>query len=278
MFSEAFKLASKYTFPVLVSSRFFDGTVESGIGSFIIINEEGWILTAAHIIGGLNTHNQHLKEIQEYQNQNQHFTRTSKVVANPKWMTHHSLWFGADHHQIRQFHVLPENDLAIGKIENYDPSFVKDYPVFINPDDIHPGTSLCKLGYPFYDVKATYNLIQNRFVFDPSIFPIPTFPMDGIMTRNVITGHSQDNEYTYKWLETSTPGLRGQSGGPTFDKQGRVWAIQSQTRHLPLGFSPSVKKGNQVVEENQFLNVGWGVHIETIVKFLNKNNVKFKSA
>ena len=34
-------------------------------------------------------------------------------------------------------------------------------------------------------------------------------------------------------------------------------------------------KNGKEIEENQFLNVGWGVHIELIVAFLRDNDVKF---
>jgi len=49
-----------------------------------------------------------------------------------------------------------------------------------------------------------------------------------------------------------------------------VLGIQSHTRHLPLGFSPKIKKGDTEVEENQFLNVGIGAHAESILAFLDK--------
>lgn len=273
MFSEAYKIATQYTFPILVSSRFYDGTVESGLGSFVIINSEGWVVTAAHILTGLQQHQNDYQAYIKYE-QDKNASHTSSV-PNPKWMINHSIWFGADHHQISQFHILKDNDLAIGKIENYNPEFVKKYPIFVNPKNICPGTSLCKLGYPFYDVQATFDAKMNSFRFDPSIFPIPTFPLDGIMTRNVLSGKSPDGKYDFKWIETSSPGLRGQSGGPTFDTLGRIWAIQSQTRHMPLGFSPKVIKDNIEIEENQFINVGIGVHVEVIMKFLTEYGVSF---
>jgi hypothetical protein len=37
-----------------------------------------------------------------------------------------------------------------------------------------------------------------------------------------------------KFIETSTPGLRGQSGGPLFDAKGEIWGIQSRTNFLEL--------------------------------------------
>ena len=274
MFSDAYKLASKYTFPVLISSKLMDGTLESGVGAFVIINEEGWFMTAAHVLSGMLAHQQHVVQYQEFIKQK---TNTS-VSPNPTWILQHSVWFGADHHKVNSFHILQDNDLAIGKIENYNPDFVKQYPKFINSSRISPGTSLCKLGFPFYDVKVSYNENMRSFIYDQSIFPIPMFPIDGIMTRNIISGKSQDGIFEFKWLETSSPGLRGQSGGPTFDKDGNIWALQSQTRHLPLGFSPKIKKDEIEIEENQFLNVGWGVHVETILKFLDFHKVKYYSA
>ncbi len=269
MFSKAYKISSRYTHPLLISNRFYDGTITSGVGSFVIINRDGWIVTAAHILDSLLTFHRHQEEITRYN------ARTGTRI-NPKWISHHSIWFGADHHVIRHFHILGENDLAIGKIENYDPSFISHYPVFKNPDSLEPGTSLCKLGYPFYEVKASFDQQQNQFQFDSSIFPIPAFPIDGIYTRNIVKGKSTDGKTEYKFLETSSPGLRGQSGGPTFDKDGKIWAIQSQTHHLPLDFSPTLIRNNREIEENQFLNVGWGVHVESILRFLDENGVSYE--
>ncbi len=162
-----------------------------------------------------------------------------------------------------------------GHIKNYDPAFIKNYPVFKEPVHLQHGTSLCKLGFPFYDVKAGYDKEKNSFSFGPSVFPIPRFPLEGMFTRDIAAGKSADGLYDIKFLETSSPGLRGQSGGPIFDTKGRIWAIQSQTRHLPLGFSPKIKSGNKEVEENQFLNVAWGAHVETILKFLDQHSIKY---
>jgi hypothetical protein len=274
MFSEAYKLASKYTFPVLISSKLMDGTLESGVGAFVIINEDGWFITAAHMLNGMMAHQQHVAQYQEYLNQK---TQTT-LSPNPKWILQHSLWFGADNHKVNNFHILKDNDLAVGKIENFNSGLIKNYPRFIRPENVIPGTSLCKLGFPFYDVAVNFNESMRSFVYDQSIFPIPMFPMEGIMTRNVLSGNSPDGKFEYKWLETSSPGLRGQSGGPTFDRYGNIWALQSQTRHLPLGFSPKVNKNGIEIEENQFLNVGWGVHADTITKFLDFHGVKYYSA
>ncbi len=287
MFSKAYEIASTYTQPVLVSSRLFNGEIKNNLGSFVIINDEGWVITVAHILDSLITFNQNNKEVQEYTakltqiekdsnlNKKEKFKKIQKLNSNPAWVVNSSHWWGHDSHRIKNFHILKENDIAIGKIENYNPAFCNNYPIFKNPKDLKYGTSLCKLGYPFYDVKSTFNEQTNSFTFDSSIFPIPRFPIDGIFTRNIVAGKSLNNKFDIKYIETSTPGLRGQSGGPIFDTDGNIWAIQSQTRHLPLGFSPKVKKGNKEIEENQFLNVGWGAHVETILNFLDFHSIKY---
>ena len=115
-----------------------------------------------------------------------------------------------------------------------------------------------------------------NFRLEQGTFPIPYFPIEGIFTRNIYGGKSKDGKYDITFLETSSPGLRGQSGGPIFDTKGTIWAIQSKTNHLPLGFAPKITKNGKEVEENQFLNVGLGVHPLTLITFLKDNVVDFK--
>jgi len=272
MFVEAIEKASSFTFPVIISNKYQDGSISSSLAAFIILNEEGWMLTAAHIVRETSLHQAHLKEYHNY-------IQGEGTVLNPKWILNHSLWFGADHHRVHQFFVLPDNDLAIGKIENFNPGFVKEYPRFISPAAVKTGRSLCKLGFPFYDIQATFS--ENIFRYDPGLFPVPRFPYEGMVTRIISGAPGQMNPEQAQetlWIETSSPGLRGQSGGPLFDTKGRVWGIQSMTRHLPLGFSPSVQKNGVTVEENQFINLGWCAHVQAVLNFLDQHGVKYYRA
>lgn len=171
--------------------------------------------------------------------------------------------------------MLGEADLLVGRLEPFDRTVVRNYPVLKNPQTTPVGTSLCKLGFPFHEIKATFDESTNNFTIAQGVLPLPRFPIEGIYTRNASAGKSKDGKYDIRFLETSTPGLRGQSGGPIFDVKGQIWAIQSHTRHLPLGFSPKVLKDKKEVEENQFLNVGLGVHVNVLVAFLNDNGIRF---
>src|SRR5690242_4348212 len=50
MFREAYKIASGFTAPVIISRKTIAGDCSSGIGAFVVVNQEGWIVTAAHIL------------------------------------------------------------------------------------------------------------------------------------------------------------------------------------------------------------------------------------
>jgi S1-C subfamily serine protease len=93
-----------------------------------------------------------------------------------------------------------------------------------------------------------------------------------MIQRNESTGRQT------KYLETSSAGLRGQSGGPIFDKEGRVWAIQSKTLSIPLGFSPTIKLGTKEITEHQFIHIGVGCHVSEVREFLTAFKVPFSSA
>jgi len=289
VFAKACALVRQFMQPVIISMRFYDKTVGCNGVNFLILNEEGWIVTVAHIFQSFQAFKKHRREIAEFQRyfqaiqEDQRLTAKQKrkslrgIKANPRWITNHSFWWGKDGVSLKDIKVLPEADLALGRLDPFDSTFVKTYPTIKDPTiNLNPGTSLCRLGFPFHELKTSFNEDTGNFELPPGVLPIPLFPLEGIFTRNVLVGKSKDGRYEIKFLETSSPGLRGHSGGPIFDTNGTVWAIQSRTHHFPLGFSPKVLRDGKEVEEHQFLNVGWGIHPEVIVSFLRDNGIRFK--
>lgn len=289
MFADACEKASAWTRPVTISRRFYDGTTECSIGSFVHVNSEGWIVTAAHILAFFAEYQKHQKELAEYNesvrevssreglSKQRREREIGRLQLNPKWVTNLSLWWAGDARRIQSVSMLGHNDLAIGRLEPFDPSEVAEYPVFKNPATLRQGTSLCKLGFPFSRVEVEFDETAGVFRFPPGTLPLPRFPLEGIFTRNVVQNVTVgERQEAAKYIETSTPGLRGQSGGPIFDADGTVWGIQSRTHHLPLGFTPKVLVGGREVEENQFLNVGLGVHPEVVVGLLREKGVAFR--
>ena len=287
MFAKAYEIASQFTHPVIQSLRFYDKTTDCVLGAFVILNDDGWIVTTAHLLEPYLAFQKHAQEVAEFNKRVQKIKESSKLDAkqkrkriaslqkNPKWITNHSFWWGRDGVQVAEFKVLPEGDLAIGRLEPFHGIDELQYPLIKNPKKMRIGTSLCKLGFPFHQAKTSFDEERGIFVLQPGTLPVPRFPIEGIYTRNVILGKSNDGRYELVLLETSSPGLRGQSGGPIFDVDGAIWAIQSRTHNFPLGFSPKIVKNGREVEEHQFLNVGWGIHAALLVEFLQDNGVKF---
>jgi hypothetical protein len=169
-------------------------------------------------------------------------------------------------------------DLAVGRLDPFDPAWVAEYPTLKDPTkNFSPGASLCKLGFPFFEIKPTFDEATSMFSIPPEMRNLPFFPIEGIYTRDLnVPDPIGASPFPLTFLETSSPGLRGQSGGPTFDVMGAIWAIQSQTNCLPLGFSPEVKEGGKTHKEHQILNVGMGVHVKTVIGLLDQVGVGYR--
>jgi hypothetical protein len=199
-----------------------------------------------------------------------------RLSPNPNWITNISYWWAADGAKTTQIYIKPAVDLALVKLDGYPVGNAADLPVFGNPaSPLAPGTFLCKLGYPFNTIETSWDDTVKSFRLGNKGWPL--FALEGMMTRRV---HVADvsGAVVAKFIETSTPGLRGQSGGPIFDTDAKVWAIQSQTHHYDLGFSPKVAEGGRSVMEHQFLNAGWGADIEEIVQLTAENGVHINIA
>ena len=286
MFQAAIKQAMDFTFPVVVSARFKDGNVSSSIAAFTVINDEGWVLTAAHVVEQLKKlagdkqsaeeHEAKVAEVRSDQSlskseRGRRLRSIGEPPGNP--VVNFSSWWGRNEWTCTDFHVKAAADLAVGKISGFDSSHVSSYPTFKNPDvEFGPGVNLCKLGFPFHCITPGYDENTGTFRLSPAALPTPFFPIEGMFTRTVVKV-GEEGTLPVQFVETSSPGLVGQSGGPTFDTGGRIWAVQSNTVHYPLGFSPNAPGLEN--QEHQFLNVGIGAHVRTIIDFLEFTGVKY---
>jgi len=101
---------------------------------------------------------------------------------------------------------------------------------------------------------------------------IPIFPIDGIVTRNVAEGTE------IMGIELSTPGLRGQSGGPLFDEDGIIYGMQQSTKHLHLGFDIEnkeilIKGRKKKIDDYAFLHLGQCIRVDIIKSFLDEHKI-----
>nr|WP_245323553.1 trypsin-like peptidase domain-containing protein [Methanomicrobium sp. W14] len=258
-----------------------------------MLNDKGWIITAAHIFnprlkhlqdtGSLEAYNSEINKINSdiSLNANQKIRKISRIKKDGNWITDFSDVPFIDKNQYAIERIISNSklDLAVAKLKDFRPQRSPEYPGFKKSGEIFPGKSVCKLGFPFNSIDSEFIQKDDKkfFKFLNNPFPMAIFPMDGIITRNLEFGKTKDG-FDNLFIETSSPGLRRQSGGPIFDTNGIVWGIQSRTSHLSLDFSPKIKRNGKEIEENQFINLGIGVHPVTINQFLERNKIEDRIA
>ena len=285
MYKKSIKENSKFLVPFVEGIKYYGSDeIEQGIGTMIILNDHGDVLTCKHVaerfinndILGKNysklmdrlnkANNRERKKIEKELN-----LKNDSVV-----LTNINLPFNIENNI--NIEIIMHNfiDLAVirfkglkTKLDNY-PVFSKELP--------EQGQSVCKLGFAFpeYDLFEYSKELENIVIKKDVVTSFPVFPMDGIVTRLVMDEHKKISMF-----ETSTPGLRGQSGGPIFSPEGLIYGIQSLTKHLDLNFDVDqiVKRGYEEkhVSFTPFINLGVGVASTEIIKFLEDNKIEFKS-
>ena len=275
MFADACEKAMKFTRPVIISTRTFDGRTLSGCATFFMVNRDGWALTAGHVFSSNIKFNEDRKKIEEYNRKRANGDDPGQ--ADPDWITNHSFWWGWDNVRIAEAYVNMEVDLALCKLDGFQPDMVREYPVFKDPEKLRPGTSLCRTGFPFIKDVTEFDENTGGFRIKKGVLPMAFFPNEGIHTRNIFMGRSRDGDFEKLYVETSSPGIKGQSGGPIFDKNGCIAGMQAFTQHFALDFRPSaVNEKGETVEVNQFMNIGVGVHVKTIRAILDSKGVKYE--
>ncbi|MDZ4170374.1 MAG: serine protease [Coriobacteriia bacterium] len=258
MFAEAIDVASGFTFPYVGLRRRADGSVFTVVASFVVINSDGWVVTSAHIVeemlAAMRSAEQAAADPGRPLSAELVTERTEIWALNP-----------AANSQLVGGRVNRAADLAIGRLEPFDPAWLPVAPVLRDTDTapLRQGESVCRLGFPFHTVEAAWDGDENRFALAKNAFPAPRFALDGIISRFNRRTSVDGAEVTF--VETSSPGLKGQSGGPLLDTAGRIIGIQSQTAHLDLGFDARYPASDgQPVIERQFLNVGLATHVSDL--------------
>lgn len=288
MFEQAYQAAAKWTFPIVSSTRLKDGRISTLLGTGFLVNDEGYFLTAAHVVA---SHVKNLAKIEHCNNRDALVTdikeaglprseeqKQLRALGKPSnddpLNSSLSIWLVAKKSEELESLALDNyGDLALGKIANFAPSDSQTYPTFTrhDGDELPSGKSLCTLGYAFHSFATSWDDDTDCFKIPPGAFPIPRFPMDSILTRgiNAIIEDKDDNtKHDRKFIELSSPGLKGQSGGPVFDINATIFGLQSQTMSHELEFN---------TKEKQYLHAGMAVHPSSICDFLDKHDVVYTS-
>ena len=145
MFQNACNLLREALMPIVIVVRREQGEVAHAIGAGIIINDEGWFVTAGHILAEIGAVDQQVGD----------YRRGRRTGQNE--VTDYTAVMGDTSAQLAGAVVNSELDIGAGKLEGYNtpPGYV--FPRF-RMRDVEQGELLCRLGYPFVDsIRASWD-------------------------------------------------------------------------------------------------------------------------
>ncbi len=291
MFVSAIETVSRYTRPIHTVSRNFDSDqVQSGAATLYFVNGDGWALTCRHVAELLLIAEQLDAKRQAYDSARKalrpsnHYQKELRAVAqdhgfarNTPYEILHRFMDCVDKMSKVDILLHPHHDVALLRFVGFTSLLCDSFPVFANAgNNLKPGMFLCRLGYPFAEFSDfTYDKQLGHTTWtDDGVHYSPWFPIEGMVTRLVADNGAIGG------FEMSTPGLRGQSGGPVFDADGRIWGMQSATWHLDLDFDVNMdvlRNGTkQHVSESALLHVGRCVHVNILKEFMKQHGVEFQ--
>ena len=191
MFAKAWEVAAGFTRPVALSQCRVDGKVECSLGAFVIVNAEGWVLTASHLVAPHEALRDEVVRVRAAEADaaaiDQDPTITAKEKARrkrklrpaPDAVKDYSYWWGQDGVSLSEAARVEAADIAVVKLNGLDMSGVPSFPRFKDPaTTMKPGRSLCRLGYPFHVIDAVYDeqATPKAFRFPAGAVPPPLFP------------------------------------------------------------------------------------------------------
>jgi len=289
MFETAYKNVIDWTFPIVSSCRHRNDRISTSLGTGFLVNQEAYFLTAAHVVA---SHVVNIEKITHDKDRgpkaeairNANLPKNEEVKqlralghpeADDPINTSLSIWLViGKSEELESLTIDQYGDIAIGKILNFVPRDGQTYPTFCSFDDdkIPSGKSLCIIGHAFYKFSTYWDEDAGEFKIPAGTFPIPRFPLDGILTRGMnveIRDQDTGTSHERRFIELSAPGLKGQSGGPVFDIDSTILGVVSRTMSHELEFN---------TEEKQYFHAALAVHPTSVCEFMDEHGVAYNAA
>ena len=294
MFTHAIETVSGYTRPIHSILRTYQGqNIIPGSATLFFVNDRGDAITCKHVaelLARSENINQQYQLFRQEKSKLQADSKASdalhalekKYQYQPETLIQikNNFMDCVDRIQELTWHLHPTLDLAIIRFKGFTQRHYRNTAVFAkDAAQLKQGKFLCRLGYPFPEfTNFQYNAALDDLEWTASgVSHAPQFPIEGMVTRFLSDGSQ------FYGIEMSTPGLRGQSGGPLFDEKGIVYGMQFSTKHLHLGFdlvNMEVMINNQVqqVTDYSFLHLGQCIHADVIKSFLRQHQIPYTEA
>ena len=270
MFASATKVTGRQVMSIVGAFELYPkkgsrkSEVRASLGACILLNEDGWVLTCRHIVDDMVKALQDadraakiegLKADRDIEPKDRR-RRLQELGPRPEIRRGAAVW-GQTGGVVRTFKLASDVDLAIFRIENLQAPADFQPPRF-RDNGVKAGEMLCRTGYP---------LLQDKFAvkWDGKVFianGVPAlFVNSGLVSRFLDIGG-------VRILELDSPGLKGQSGGPLFDQEGKICGIQTRTISYPLGFN---------TKPETFFHVGQALDVSVIRRFLDNEGIAYQT-
>ncbi|WP_299252975.1 serine protease [uncultured Cytophaga sp.] len=291
MFVEAIDKVSNYTRPIHTIMRTYGGKqIIAGAATMFFVNNLGYAVTCKHVVDMLIASENINQQYAAFKAERDRLPNDSKYKSNlkglelkykftPETVIQIKITFVDAVDQMSGFtmHLHPTLDLAILKLNDFKKVMYTDVAVFKkNGAEIKQGETMCRLGFPFPEfTNFRFNEAADDIEWTAEgVTHSPRFPIDGMVTRFLADPSG------IVGIELSTPGLKGQSGGPLFNKSGYVCGMQSSTKHLHLGFDlieTEILINNKLkkVTDYSFIHLGQCVHVDQIKAFLDEHKIMY---
>jgi len=291
VFVEAVETAAKYTRAIHSISRNYGSTIiQPGTSTMFIVNPDGWALTCGHVADNIAAGK---NIVQKADNFKKELDARKETVKKNKLLKELEKRFGYSRKDVFElyFHFMDfadkisgfkiirntKYDVALVRFDGFSQLNCDTFPTFpADTSKLKRGAAICRIGFPFPEfTNYEYDVDSDTIKWNNTGRKgNPLFPIEGMLTRFVSGGQGEIFAF-----ELSTPGLRGQSGGPAFDVDARVWGMQFQTAHLDLDFDVDqdvLRQGiKKKVKDSAFLHVGRCIHVDVLKSFMRENKVSF---
>jgi len=291
MFKTAIEKVGSFTRPIhFISNVYGEKTVRPGAATLFFVNDDGVAITCKHVTSLIKQSGSLLSHYQNFLIEKNALVKSGSYNKKIKELKE-KFGYGKPNNACQLLYQLvdcvdlqtidvfehPVYDVAILKMKGFTKKFYTGHAVFAkDSSELQPGVFLCRLGFPFPEFSNyTYDEATEMISWTHDTVRMVRFPIDGMVTR-----HFGNAEGKIFGVEMSTPGLKGQSGGPLFDTNGLIYGMQSMTNHLHLGFDMNnqeiVSEGRKIKVTNQpLLHVGNCVHVDIIKQFLREHQIEF---
>ncbi len=288
MFADSIERVAGFTRPVHTIIRTYGGKqIVPGSATLFFVNENGVAITCKHVINLLANAEKINQFYVDFVSEKKRIPQDENFAAGLQALEIKYNYTPDTIVQIKTtfvdcvdtmtgftWHEHPKFDLAILQFHGFQKTLYSGAAHFLKDlSKLRQGNFLCRLGFPFpeftnYIYQAAIDDIQWTNSGNPAS---PRFPTEGMVTRFLGEGN------TMYGIELSTPGLKGQSGGPLFNQSGTIYGMQFSTKHMHLGFD---QENKELSEENKmnhpsFLHLGQCIHASIIKEFLAEKKIVF---